>query len=126
MPPFTFNLCQNGNFFGSFHFGFSSCRHFVDSLKHPHRGCFFHARKTVGAAFGRLYERREIGRCVKRPCGGVGTTPSVTAAGRRDSSLREGAKRRAAAGDGRRGRDPSPRPQRNRVKSMFQAMAWRE
>ena len=32
MPPFTFNLCQNGNFFGSFHFGFSSCRHFVDSL----------------------------------------------------------------------------------------------
>ena len=36
MPPFTFNLCQNGNFFGSFHFGFSSCRHFVDSLRaHP-------------------------------------------------------------------------------------------
>ena len=33
MPPFTFNLCQNGIFFGSFHFGFSSCRHFVDSLK---------------------------------------------------------------------------------------------
>ena len=32
MPPFTFNSCQNGNFFGSFHFGFSSCRHFVDSL----------------------------------------------------------------------------------------------
>ena len=35
MPPFTFNLCQNGNFFGSFHFGFSSCRHFVDSLTPP-------------------------------------------------------------------------------------------
>ena len=33
MPPFTFNLCQNGNFFGSFHFGVSSCRHFVDSLR---------------------------------------------------------------------------------------------
>ena len=33
MPPFTFNPCQNGNFFGSFHFGDSSCRHFVDSLK---------------------------------------------------------------------------------------------
>ena len=33
MPPFTFNPCQNGNFFGSFHFGDSSCRHFVDSLR---------------------------------------------------------------------------------------------
>ena len=33
MPPFTFNPCQNGNFFGSFHFGDSSCRHFVDSLE---------------------------------------------------------------------------------------------
>ena len=31
--PFTFNPCQNGNFFGSFHFGDSSCRHFVDSLR---------------------------------------------------------------------------------------------
>ena len=38
MPPFTFNPCQNGNFFGSFHFGDSSCRHFVDSLSsHPLR-----------------------------------------------------------------------------------------
>ncbi len=33
MTPFTFNTCKNGNFFGSFHFCFSSCRHFVDSLK---------------------------------------------------------------------------------------------
>ena len=38
MPPFTFNPCQNGNFFGSSHFGVSSCRHFVDSLCFPQRG----------------------------------------------------------------------------------------
>ena len=53
MPPFTFNLCQNGNFFGSFHFGFSSCRHFVDSLRRPK------AAPTMNLSFsrarGRLY-----------------------------------------------------------------------
>ena len=37
-PLSRYNLCKNGNFFGSSHFCFSSCRHFVDSLKQ--RSCF--------------------------------------------------------------------------------------
>ena len=32
-PLSRYNLCKNGNFFGSSHFCFSSCRHFVDSLR---------------------------------------------------------------------------------------------
>ena len=48
MPPFTFNLRKNGNFFRKFPFLLSSCRHFVDSLREslpyevsPSRGSFF-------------------------------------------------------------------------------------
>ena len=32
-PLSRYNLCKNGNFFGSSHFCFASCRHVVDSLK---------------------------------------------------------------------------------------------
>ena len=38
MSPFTFNPCQNENFFGGSHFGVSSCRHFVDSLSDERMG----------------------------------------------------------------------------------------
>ena len=31
--PLHVQSCKNGNFFGSFHFCLSSCRHFVDSLR---------------------------------------------------------------------------------------------
>ena len=31
----AYNPCKNGNFFESFRFCFSGCRHFVDSLKSP-------------------------------------------------------------------------------------------
>ena len=31
--PLHVQSSKNGNFFGSFHFCLSSCRHFVDSLK---------------------------------------------------------------------------------------------
>ena len=31
--PLAFDICKNGNFFESFHFCLSSCRHFVDSLR---------------------------------------------------------------------------------------------
>ena len=48
MPPFTFNLRKNGNFFRKFPFLLSSCRHFVDSLREalpyevsPSRDSFF-------------------------------------------------------------------------------------
>ena len=53
MPLLTFNPCKNGNFFGSFHFCLSSCRHSVDSL-------------SGSASRGKRSRRLQ-----KNPCGNV-------------------------------------------------------
>ena len=75
MPPFTFNPCQNGNFFGSFHFGDSSCRHFVDSLSsHPLRVAAslwmavtgFEPEFVGAAALGRPRTRMKAGETGRR------------------------------------------------------------